>query len=304
MIIVLTGPNDYARMSALKKISDDFVDKYGDFGLEKIDASVSEYGRLLENVASLPFLAERRMIVLAGIQSNSTLVNDVSKLIDATSDTTDLIIDEAKFDKRLSLYKILKKKAEIRDFKELDERSIVNWLVSEARVRGASLSLVDANKIVLRAGNNQMLLSNELNKLINYSPKISSGSIEELVSPIPSSSIFELIDSVFSGNKARAIEIYTDQRMQRVEPQAIMGMIAWQLHIIAIVKFNYYRSVEDIASSTKINPFVIRKTQNLVSKLSEAEVRHLISKAVKVDYRLKTYNIDADEAIQNFIVTI
>lgn len=304
MIIVLTGPNDYARMSALKKISDDFVDKYGDFGLEKIDASVSEYGRLLENVASLPFLAERRMIVLAGIQSNSTLVNDVSKLIDATSDTTDLIIDEAKFDKRLSLYKILKKKAEIRDFKELDERSIVNWLVSEARVRGASLSLVDANKIVLRAGNNQMLLSNELNKLINYSPKISSGSIEELVSPIPSSSIFELIDSVFSGNKARAIEIYTDQRMQRVEPQAIMGMIAWQLHIIAIVKFNYYRSVEDIASSTKINPFVIRKTQNLVSKLSEAEVRHLISKAVKVDYRLKTHNIDADEAIQNFIVTI
>jgi DNA polymerase-3 subunit delta len=304
MVIVLSGTNDFARNQELKKLAHEFIKEYGDFGLEKIDASDIELGRLLENVASLPFLAGRRMIILSNLGANKIILENIEQLLDAVADTTDLIIDERKFDKRLSAYKLLKKRTDFREFQELDERGLMSWLVAEAKARGGSLSPPDANYLISRAGLNQMGLSNELDKLLSFDPKITRGSIDELIEPLPQSSIFDLLDAAFSGNKRRTIELYGDQRKQQVEPQAIMGMIAWQLHIVAVVKSNEKDDAETIAREAKLNPYVVRKTLNITRNLTQKDVKSLISRALDLDVRLKSENIDADDALQHFLLTI
>lgn len=304
MIVVLTGSNDFARAAELRNITAGFVKKYSDFGLERIDASETEFGRLLENVASLPFLATRRMIILSNISANKLLAENIEQFLDAVADTTDLIIDERKFDKRLNLYKSLKKRADFRDFTELDERGLSNWLVSEARARGGELSSTDANHLVGRAGLNQMGLSNELDKLLSYDPKITRQTIDDLVEPLPQSSVFELLDAAFAGNKKRTLELYEDQRKQQVEPQAIMGMIAWQLHTLTVVKFNEKDNPDVLAKEAKLNPYVVRKSLNITNKLSQKDVKDLVGKALELDVRLKSEMIDADDAVQHFLLTI
>jgi DNA polymerase III delta subunit len=178
MITVLTGNNDFARKTELRRVIDEFLKEHGDFGLERIDAGDMEFGRLLESVSSMPFLASRRMIVLSNIGANKSVGEHIEQLLDAVADSTDLIIDERKFDKRLSMYKILKKRTDFREFTELDDRGLSSWLVTEAKNRGGILSSTDANYLISRAGLNQMGLSNELDKLLSFDPDITRESID------------------------------------------------------------------------------------------------------------------------------
>ena len=60
------------------------------------------------------------------------------------SDTTDLIINEPKFDKRSSLYKTLKKQVEIKDFAELDENYLMEFSINESDWIGKIWSLMSS----------------------------------------------------------------------------------------------------------------------------------------------------------------
>lgn len=292
------------RRTELNRLVDDFLKSHGEFGLERIDASEIEFGRLLENVSSTPFLTEKRMIILSNASANKALSEHIEQLLDSVSESTDLILDEQKFDKRLLLYKTLKKRTEIREFLELDERSLSAWLVQEAKNRGGELKANDAAYLVSRAGLNQLSLSNELDKLLSYETNITRFSIDELVEPLPSSTMFSLLDAAFAGDRKRTLDLYEDQRKQQVEPQAIMGMIAWQLHIIALVKYNEGDSVDRVAAKSKLNPFVVRKTLGMVRNLQLSQVKDMVGRALQLDSRLKTESINADDAVQHFLLTI
>ena len=304
MIIVLTGTNDFARAAELKKLSAKFITEQGDFGLEKIEAGEIDFGRLLESVSSLPFLANRRMIILSDPSANKSINDNIDKLIEAVSDTTDLIIVERKFDKRSVSYKTLKKKADMREFAELDERSLPAWLVAQAKERGGEIKVADANYLVQRVGLSQMGISNELDKLLIHDPKVTRDSINLLTEPLPQSSVFDLLDAAFSGNTRKAMELYLDQRKQQVEPQAIMGMLAWQMHILAVVKANEKLGPEGIASATKISPYVVRKTMYLTSSKSLRDIKDLVKRVLDLDIRLKSEAIDADDALQHLLLTL
>lgn len=304
MVIVLSGTNDFLRRQTLTGLVNDFIAQFGDLGVERIDAGDVEFGRLLESVSSLPFLAEKRMLLVSDISNNKYAGDKIDELLESVSDSTDVIFDEPKFDRRSKLYKTLKSKTDFREFNELDEQGLANWLVDDAKQRGGSLTRSDAVFLVKRAGPNQMGLSQELDKLLSFDVNISRKTIEELVEPMPSSTVFELIDAAFSGNHKKALELYQDQRKQQVEPQAIMGMIAWQVHAIAVVKFNDNKDPGSIASGAKLNPFVVRKTLGLIGKKSNKDIAELVSRTLELDVRLKSEPIDADEAIQHFLLTI
>jgi DNA polymerase-3 subunit delta len=304
MILVLTGTNGFTLKAELNKITTKFVADFGDFGLEKIEAAEIEFGRLLENVASLPFLAPRRMIILSDPSANKSINEHVDALLEAVADTTDLIIVEAKFDKRLTLYKTLKKKASVKEFAELDERALPKWLHEEAKARGGALPLPDATYLVQRVGANQMALHNELEKLLTYQPVITRAVIDLLTEQQPQSTVFDLLEAAFSGKTKKALEIYQEQRKQQVEPQAIMGMLAWQMHILAVVKANESLGADGIASAAKLNPFVVRKTMYLTSSQSLRDIKDLVKRVLDLDIRLKSEAIDADDAIQHLLLTI
>lgn len=304
MKITLTGPNDYARLARLKNLKNEFVKSHDEFSLETIDAEEVSLGSLLDSVASVPFLSERRMIILINLPNNKSILENIDKLLDAVADSTDLIIEQAKFDKRSSLYKTLKKNVNVEEFKDVQPAELVSWAKRYIDEQGASISVADIRYLIDRVGPNQMMLYHELDKLISFSPKITRASIDDLVYPTPSSTVFELIETAFNGNPSRAIELYHDQRLQQVEPQAIMGMIGWQLHVIAVVKLNEQKGADYIEKESKLNPYVISKTMRITNKMSVSRVQELIKNALDLDKRLKTETIDADEALQNFILAI
>jgi DNA polymerase-3 subunit delta len=304
MIVTVSGSNDFARKAELKRLVSDFVAEHGDLALERLDASELELGALLDAVQSLPFLSPRRMIVLGEPSVNKSIAEKFEQVIDNVNETTDLIISEPKPDKRSVYYKLLKKKTELREFNQLDGRELAQWLAGEARARGGSLSTSDAQYLVERVGIGQLMLSNELDKLLAYDPAIKRASIDLLTEPAPQSKIFDLLDAAFAGNHKRAMQLYHDQRAQRVEPQQILALLIWQLHILALVKAAGNKSSQQIASEARISPYTAGKTQNIARRLSMAEVKKLVADALDLDVRLKSEAVDADAALQHFLLSI
>lgn len=303
-ITILTGTNDYTRAEALKKLTRQFIDEHGDLAIERLDGDIVDYDRFHEAVTGIPFLSTKKLVVLKGAAGNKSLNERIGEVLKDVPETTELVIVEAKLDKRGSYYKSLKVHKSFQDYGELDEQSLGKWLSTEAAKRGGVLSASDASYLVSRLGVNQRLLDSELDKLLLYNPKISRESIDVLTDKNPRSTIFDLLEAAFAGNQKKAVELYEEQRKLRVEPQAILALIAWQLHVLALVKSAGDRTPGEIASEGGVNPYVVSKSQNIARRLSLEQLKDLVHEALKLDIRFKSEPIDADSALKNFLISI
>lgn len=303
VITTLTGSNTYVLKAAQKSLVQAFVEKNGEFGLERFSGE-DGYDKILQSVQAVPFLAPARMVVVTDIVASKQLVESIDVLLGAINPETDVVFVEPKLDKRTVLYKTLKKTTEFRECNELDERALAQWLVQEASQAGGVISRTDAAYLVYQAGTDQSRLGNELEKLLLYDPNVTKQTIDLLVEPSPQSTVFALLDEAFSGNAARTLAIYQDQRKQRTEPQAILAMLGWQLHVLCLVKTAGNESVEHISKAAKLNPFVVRKSQAITRKLHLVALKRLVHDVVELDVRLKTVSTDADEAVQTFLLTV
>jgi len=304
MIVVLTGENSFGLKVRLDKLVAAFLAEHDEFGLERIDGEETEFPKLAEALTSLPFLAAKKMIVLRRPSANKEFAEKAEELLSNLPETTDVIIVEPKLDKRLSYYKFLKKSTDFREFLELDSGGLAKWLSDEAKAREGRLSQSDAQYLVERVGANQQLLSNELEKLLLYDTAISRQTIDLLTEATPQSTIFALLESAFGGNATRTLQIYKEQRAMKVEPPQIIAMLAWQLHVLALIKTAGDRSASDIASQAKLSPFVVQKSQNIARKLSLSELKVLVSDLLSIDARSKRQNLDSDEALQNYLLKL
>lgn len=304
MISVLTGSNTFLLKAELDKRVQEFLSVHGDMGLERIDGEEADFNRVQEAITSLPFLASKKLVVLRNPSAIKVFTEKITDITEGIPDTTDVIIYESKLDKRSVYYKTLKAKTSLQEFTEPDVFGLGKWLVGQAKTAGGELLQSDAQFLVERVGANQQLLSNELAKLLAYDMQVTRQTIQLLTEPTPQSTIFELLDSAFAGRTKQAMAIYDDQRKLKVEPQQILAMLAWQLHILALVKTAEGRGIDDIASQTKVSPFTLRKSQSIAARLSLSDLKSLIKKVLALDVSLKSQSIDADEALKNLIVSL
>lgn len=304
MIVCLAGENSFGLQQDLQARVAAFVAEHGDLALERVDGEEAPIERIVEVLTSLPFFATKKLVVLRGPSKNKQWLEQAEQLLSDIPETTDVIIVEAKLDKRLSYYKYLKSKTDFKAYDELDINGLTNWLVAAAKGQGGTLSTSDARYLVERVGLSQQLLSNELEKLLIYDPKITRVSIELLTDATPQSTIFELLEAAFSGNIKKALHIYSEQRALKVEAPQIIAMLAWQLHILAVIKTAGERSAEDIARDAKLSPFVVKKSQNIARRISLADLKQQIKTLLSIDLRSKRTNLDTDEALQHFILTL
>lgn len=304
MITTFAGPNAFLVNKETLRITTDFIKNFGDFATEKVDGEEVEFQRIIEAIQALPFLSDKRLVVLKNPSAIKEFSEKFEDLINTVPESSDVIIVETKLDKRTVYSKQLKKLTEFKEFSELDEGSLKKWAIDYCKEKKGEISYGNASYLVDLLGADQYMLANEIQKLISYQPQISKESIDLLVEPTPQSTVFELIEAGLGGNAKKALKIYDEQRLKKVEPQEIMGLLAWQLHVLALVKTAGDKSADQIASEAKIHPFVVRKALNITRRLTLVRLKELVAKALSIDSRSKTEGIDIDEALKNYLIEL
>lgn len=297
MIYFITGDNYFAASGRVKALIANFVKEHSDLAVERLDGDESSETAILETTQSLPFLTPAKLVVIQNA-NDKILLEKLAELDILDSITVIVLI--GKPDKRAKYYRKISKSANFETF-EQKNINLPSWVIEYAKNNGGQISSSDARYLVERVGANQQLLSNEIDKLVMFNSKISHQSIDELTDLAPHSTIFQLIDATFAGRIKEAEALYKEQRMQKVEPQVIIGMLAWQLHLMALVKAAGNESADSIAREAKLNPFIVQKTKKLVANLTASDIKVIIKKAVELDKAIKTKSIDVDAVILVFL---
>jgi len=304
MVTTLTGSNYYSLRKRFDELISEFVKKHGELALERIEAEQASPQDIIDTISNLPFLVSEKLVVIRDLGSNAKAATQLEQIISSAGDTTSVIIYDPTIDKRTAYFKELKRLTKLEEFVELDSRTLVAWVLEETKNQGGEITRNDANLLVERLGPNQTLIANELNKLITFNPEISQASIELLTEPTLQSRVFDLLDAAFDGNKESALRLYDEQRAQKVEAQAILALITWQLNILAIAKFGAGKQPAVMAKDFNLSPYPLAKASRLTRRLSEPKLKMLVTDAFEIDLKSKTKSIDLDEALKTYIATI
>ncbi len=301
MLTVLTGDNIFALEAELANLTAAYLKEQDDLGLERLDGQAGAEA-VRGALTSAPFLAERKLVILREPGASKEIQDQAEQLFGDIAGTTDVIIVEPKFDKRSNYYKYLKKHADFHEFPQLDPAGLARWLVETAKEQGGSLGSADARYLVERVGTDQELLSHELEKLLLYDPRLTKQNIDLLTDPAPQSTVFQLLEAAFAGDRRRALRLYSEQRAQNVEPPQIIAMLAWQLNVLAVIKTAGDRTPDEIAKQSRLNPYVVRKSLGIARRLSLASLKRLINDLLRIDMGIKRTGMNADEALQHYLL--
>jgi DNA polymerase III delta subunit len=304
MIITLSGSNHFMINNELKNIINGFVENNSDMAVEQIDGSESDLQAITESFSNLSFLTPNRLIILKRGSGNKQFIDSAEKLIDNVPSTNTVVIVEPNIDKRLGYYKALKKLTDFKNYDELEFGQLAKWIDETVTQQGGVIKNNEARYLVEIVGLDQLRLSSEITKLLSYHGTVTKETIDLLVVPTSQTTIFQLLDAVFTGKSKELLKIYDDQKKQKVEPQQIIAMLTWQVHILAMINAAGNKPPAEIAKITRVSPFVINKSLGIAKRMNKQDIQNLTRSLLELDIKLKNKTVDADEALLQLLLTI
>lgn len=290
MVVTLTGQNEFAIKQALAGLVDEFVGKFGLHGHERVDGETFEPRNLASLLQGASLFAPERLVVVRDAARNKPLWEALGEWASNVPAETTLVIVEPTIDKRTKTYKTLKNSSNFKEFGQPSDGELVTWLLARATELGVDIARADTMYLVQRTAGDQWRLSQELEKLANHTP-ITRQLIDELVEPSPEGTAFELLDAALAGNSQKVTVLVVALKYQE-DPYKLFGLLASQVHTLAIAAAAGTRAADQIAGESGLHPFVVRRTIGVAQKLGQKRVKQIIEDVATCDMQLKSTGAD------------
>lgn len=304
MLVTITGPNSFMSQQLMQNFVSEFTREHGDIAIDRINEEIDSVELVRTSLQSLSLFTPRRLVIWYLPSHQKVFTESIEVILKDLPDTTDLIIYEPKLDKRSTYYKQLKQLTDFRESSELSGQNLYGWMRQYAQEQAAKLESKAAEALVQRVGSDQLFLKSELDKLLAYTSDVTVATVDLLVEPLPRSSVFDLLEAAFAGDKNRVFNLYDEQRQLKVDPQAIIGMIAWQLHILLMVKAAGGQLSDNSMKRAKLSSFVLRRAQSLSRSRTLRDIENLINDLALLDLGAKKGAIDVDEAMRLYLLQL
>ncbi len=284
------GENIYALEMELKRWKTHFSEKHGPENLLTIKGKESSVSDILDAVATMPFIAEKRLVIIEGVPKIEK--EDFPSILKNIHPQTVVVIVDAKPDKRLGIVKEIEKAAELKRFDSLSPAELSQWIRSLVQKLGVSIA-PDAQKLLLSiVGDDQWTLLSELQKIAAYADgEIRREHVEMLAVSSGSQVIWRLTDLVGSKKSGEALE-FLRYRLERGEDAygmwSILLNMIMNLGLVSAAVQTGLRDERSLTSATGLHPFAIRGLLPLARSLDEPKLKQLIDWAAAADIQLKT----------------
>ncbi len=284
------GENVYALETELKRWKTHFSEKHGPENLLTIKGKESSVSDILDAVATMPFIAEKRLVIIEGVPKIDK--EDFPGILENIHPQTVVVIADAKPDKRLGIVKEIEKAAEVKRFDPLSPSELSQWIRGLTQQIGATIT-PDAQKLLLSiVGDDQWTLQSEVRKISAYAAgEIKSEHVEMLAVSSGSQVIWRLTDLIGSKKSEEALK-FLHHRLERGEDAygmwAILLNMIKNLGLVSAAAQTGLRDERSIGSATGLHPFAIRGLLPLARSLDEPRLKKLIDWATDADIQLKT----------------
>lgn len=231
--------------------------------------------------------------------------SDVGQLIEQAceqppADLVLVMVENKKIAWSKPLAKLVKKAAEagtvnVKEFLDLALVDLEKWIIARARERGGKFAPQAARILAQSVGNDFIALDNEIAKLAAWrtDAEVRAGDIELLVTPKLEEDVFGFIDAVGRRDMRTAQETLSRQFAQGVAPQSLIGLLAWQVRVLALVResldsTNKRLASREMAENLGLHPYVVTKALQQIPYYSVARIAWLYDELSGLDVKLKS----------------
>ena len=248
-LYLLYGSERYLIREYKDRLLSKLVSEGDTLNFTAFSGSVPDIPSLLDLARTMPFLSERRVIL---IEDSGFFLKATDDLIDGLSEiaeTTVLIFVEPDVekstgitkavDKRGRLYKLLDKAEGAFSFDTPDDKTLLTWIKSHLASAGRTSEGSVPERLLDAAGRDMMGLENEMEKLISYTmgkDHVTVKDVEAICISEVEEKVFEMIDALSSHDRARALRLYSDLLYLKEAPMKIIALIRRQYLILLKLK--------------------------------------------------------------------
>lgn len=280
----------------------------GLFNADPAEVSASE---VLDELRTLPFLTERRVVLVKGadkfISENRELLE---KYFDNPCPTGILILTVSKWDERTKLAKKLPSAGKLLNVSQPTRGQLPRRLMQYAReAHGKNLSETAAELLVELSGDELVRLYSEVDKLAlfaNNEKSITEQHIESLVGHNRIFNAFTVIDAIMAGDIAQAIyRLRTMFAEDKSVEYTVVGAFAFHFRRMFGAKVLLEKGVgsAEIASRLRIwgdrDSFFAQ-----LRKVSLKQIGSILQQLAATDYAIKTGRAKAEVAAEQLVLRL
>lgn len=262
---------------------------------------------IIDLAETLPFFADRRLIVLenTGLFKNSGA--DLADYIKEIPETTFFLFVETEVDKRSKLYKAVKAKGRIVELPFQDEITLKKWILGKVRKENKQITESAAGYFLDKTGTDMQNIQGELEKLFCYTlhkDVITPEDIDAVCVPQISNHIFEMVNAVAEKKQKRALELYYDLLALKEPPMRILYLLTRQYRILFQVSHLQEKGYgkKEIAAKAGLHPFAAGKYMEQARYFKNQDLRMVMEDGAELEESVKTGKLTDTLAVEMFLI--
>jgi DNA polymerase-3 subunit delta len=303
------GPEDFLIREAVGRIKEILIPPSAEqMNLTIIDGSDMVAQRIANAVETLPFMSERRLVIVnnaafASAGKKGFTQADIEMLENCFRSIPDYscLVITAKIspDMRTKLMKTLKSVGAVVEFGTLKPALFEKWVAKRFKAAGKAISPAVLNRFLVLTGylerdSGKTLdgVANEIEKVVKYCEgrdEVRQEDIEALAPESLSMNIFALVDSIGGRNIPKAIELLEDMKRGGEPPVRVLFMVARQFRLL--LQASLYKDMGysggAVASKLQVPPFVAGSLMRQAGNFSREDLKKALRECAEADARVK-----------------
>lgn len=267
----------------------------------------TEIREVIDLAETMPFFAERRLIVFENTGFFKSGGNDLADYIKEMPESACFLFVENEVDKRSRLYKTVKAKGREVELGFQDEGTLKRWVAGIVRNENRQAGEQTIAYFLNKTGTDMENITKELEKLFCYTlgrDTITKEDVDAVCVTQISNHIFDMVDAVAQKKQRRALELYYDLLALKEPPMRILFLMIRQYRILlqvkGLLKSGYGR--KEIASKAGLHPFVAGKYMDQAKHFPTKELRAILEEGAVLEQSVKTGKLTDHLAVELFLV--
>ena len=296
-VFFLFGNDEFAIARKLKDFDSDFTDPTSaDMNTARLDARSMNENDLNTAVNAMPFLAKRRLVLLANPSAkynNQAARKKFLEFLEKAPDTTRLVLYELVEPRDAEKHWLVK-------WAEKDEESIqtkafmlprlkdmTGWIVSETRQQGGQIEAPAAEMLKDMVGVEPRQAGMQIAKLlayVNWARPIKVQDVETVCIVSSQQSVFDFVDALSNGN-GKSAQNLLHRLLETEDPFTLWGMVVRQFRLLIQAReiLDGRGNKDDVARALGVHPFVAEKTTGQAARFSIESLESIYRRLLRID---------------------
>src|SRR6266540_2744948 len=317
-IFFLYGNDEFAISRRLKDFESDFTDPTSaDMNTARLDTRSMSEDDLNNAVNAMPFLATRRLVLLANPSAkynNPSLRKKFLEFIEKMQDTTRLVVYESIEPRDAEKHWLMKwtekneKLIQAKAFMLPRLKDMTGWIVNETKNQGGKIEPRAAEMLKDMVGVDTRQAGMEIAKLLaytNWARPVTVQDVEAVCIVTSQQSVFDFVDALANGN-GKSAQHLLHRLLENEDAFSLWGMVVRQFRLLIQAReiLDHRGNQNDVARALGVHPFVAEKTTQQAARFSIEALESIYRRLLNIDEGVKTSQVTLDLAMDTLVVEL